>query len=80
MRYFDFFVPNYPTLACSMTTPRIDEDPWNDPNEDDPKFRPVPLWVFFAILAGVTIVGMVASFLDCGALVCRFWITHIKEF
>ena len=77
MRSFDFFVPNYPTLVCSKTTPRNDEDSWNEPNEDDPRFRPVPLWVFLAIVAVVTTVGMVASFLDCGALVC---ITPMKEY
>ena len=62
MRYFDFFVPNYPTLARSMTTPRIDEDPWQDPNEDDQKFRAVPRWVLLAIVAVVTTVGVVANF------------------
>jgi hypothetical protein len=46
---------------------RKDDDPkiWKDPT-----FRPVPLWVFLAILAVVTTAGMVVNFLDCGALVC----------
>jgi hypothetical protein len=51
-----------------------------DPNDSEATFKRVPLWGFLGILAVVALVGMVAEFLDCGAFVCRFWITHIKEF
>jgi hypothetical protein len=66
--------------SCSAAIRNDDDSKTRrDPNDNEPAFRPAPLWAFFAILAVVAIVGMVASFWDCGALVCRFWITHMQE-
>ena len=69
-------------LPCSAASRNDDDDDSKtrrDLNDNEPTFKPVPLWVFFAILALVAIGGMVASFWDCGAPVCRFWITRMEE-
>jgi len=56
------------------------DDDKKDLNGDEGASKAVPLWVFLAIVAAVTSVAMVADLLNCGALMCRLWVTHLKEF